>query len=605
MIPATPTFSTRRMVSILHALLPLLAILLCRGVLPAALSNDLVFNALGDELHRTMNRLHIGEMARPYFLEYSLREQQVLELDASFGGIVDRRHERLRFLSIGMRVGDYRLDNSNFIASTPSGVSKLMHSSVPTVVDDDYDALRNQLWLLTDEAYKNALDALSRKKIFLRNSVGEEIVPGFSKAPPYTYILNMPPLPPLTDGEWPALVREVSAVFKKYPAILQSNVHFLQTHARVYYINSDGSRRREPKYRASLMIRAETLAADGQTLTDFVVWHAVGENELPDKAGIMAAARELAEELTRRRTAMVLTMYDGPVLFTDQAAGELLRRLLARNLLGMPPLLVENKSFDILSAQRESAFSGKVGMVVMPEFFDIWDDPTAVSETGRPLIGRYAVDDECVVAQRVPLVEEGVLQGFLLSRTPISAEGRSNGHGRLSASGAVMPKTSNLFLHSRHGRTLEELKSDMLEVCRRRRLPYGLLIRTLEIPGLLRGDDEFDAIAAGREWTFAKPLAVYRVYPDGTMQAVRGLEFAGVTVRTLLDIIAAGNTPYVYNYLDGDSPNLRIGGNPLSGTPCSIVTPALLIDNVELKKSAGRAVKPPMVPRPPLSEPIR
>ena len=53
-------------------------------------------------------------------------------------------------------------------------------------------------------------------------------------------------------------------------------------------------------------------------------------------------------------------------------------------------------------------------MRIMPEIFDVTDDPT------QPLFGHEEVDDEGVPDKPLSLVEKGVLKDFLRTRQPVA-----------------------------------------------------------------------------------------------------------------------------------------------------------------------------------------
>src|SRR5207247_6608726 len=57
-------------------------------------------------------------------------------------------------------------------------------------------------------------------------------------------------------------------------------------------------------------------------------------------------------------------------------------------------------------------------------------DPTMERISGTDLNGYYAFDDDGVAAQRVTVVDKGVLKNFLMSRSPVAGFENSNGHGR-------------------------------------------------------------------------------------------------------------------------------------------------------------------------------
>ena len=72
-----------------------------------------------------------------------------------------------------------------------------------------------------------------------------------------------------------------------------------------------------------------------------------------------------------------------------------------------------------------------MGARVLPDTFDVVDDPTQKEWRGRPLFGSYEVDREGVVPKPLRLIEKGVLKNYLLTRQPVRGYEGSNGRARL------------------------------------------------------------------------------------------------------------------------------------------------------------------------------
>ena len=119
-------------------------------------TNDAVVQrALQDELARSMSDLHLGDESRPYYLGYTIYDLEQASVNATLGALTASHAYRGRILRTDLRVGDPSFDNSNF-----EGGARV--ETVP--IEDDYAALRRELWLRTDEAYKAALETLARKR---------------------------------------------------------------------------------------------------------------------------------------------------------------------------------------------------------------------------------------------------------------------------------------------------------------------------------------------------------------------------------------------------------------------------------------------------------
>src|SRR3954447_12010384 len=172
----------------------LTAALLGAATLPAA--DDAVMKAMRDELARSMKKLQLETLQKPYFIAYRELEQDTCAATASFGALVtaacnppEPGRPRSRNMSVEVRVGDYARDNTNFYAFQlgGSGVVRFTSSGGSNIpIDDNYDEIRRQLWVATDSAYKTALDVYAKKKAALEHRTRTDESPDFSKEQPVT-----------------------------------------------------------------------------------------------------------------------------------------------------------------------------------------------------------------------------------------------------------------------------------------------------------------------------------------------------------------------------------------------------------------------------------
>ena len=141
--------------------------------------------------------------------------------------------------------------------------------------------------------------------------------------------------------------------------------------------------------------------------------------------------------------------YNGPVLFEGKAGPQIFAEVLGQNLaLTRRPASGGGRGGGF----EPSEFDGRLGARVLPDSFEVVDDPTQKEWRGRPLFGSYDVDREGVAAKPLHLVEKGVLKGFLLTRQPVKGFEGSNGRARLPGSyGASTAAISNLFVSSSDG----------------------------------------------------------------------------------------------------------------------------------------------------------
>jgi TldD protein len=529
---------------------------------------DAVLGAMQDELARSVSKLQIKDLDKPYFIEYEVLDADVLSVSASFGGVVYSNRSRSRALSVDVRVGSYDFDND------PMGMPRQV------AIEDDYRALRHEIWLATDAAYRQAVEQLVRKRAFLKNrvSVEDEKVPDFSREEPTVAVAARRALE-IDRARWERQVREWSAIFRQFPAIKQSGVSFQAQLTHKYLVNSEGTRVRRPGLLVTLEAYAATQAADGMWLNHSVPFHALELSELPPPAEISAAIKKMAEELTRLQSAPLFAEnYVGPVLMTGQASAEMFAQLLA------PELCSRRPPVGMSNGEDQSELANRINRLVLPSSVSVFDDPTQQRAADRSLIGAFQVDDQGVAARRVSLVERGVLKNLLLSRRPRKDMPRSNGHGRSGAVGYASAQIGNLFIQATEGKSYDELKQELIRMCKTQSMPYGIIVKHLSTRG-----------GGG----LADPVLAYKVFvEDGREELIRGANTGDLSVRQLRQIEAVGNDSFVHNQIEG-----RGGPGGGMGVGTSVIAPSVLLEELELKKPTGTQQKPLLLTHPYFDKP--
>jgi TldD protein len=525
------------------------------GPAAEAWKSDVVFQALRDELTRSMDQLQLKDLERPYFIEYSVLDSEFFTATATFGALVSSSRGKNRTLLTQVRVGGYEFDNTDFVGPSVSASGM--------VEDNDYVALRRDVWLATDAAYKQAVETLASKRAYVQNRVRKESLPDFSRERPTMAVAPRREFA-INQAEWEKRVRDWSLIFRRYPDVQESSVAFRATLAHRYLINSEGTTVRQPSFFVTVEARAATQAADGMQLRLSVPFYAKSYDGLPTDADIAAGVKKLAESLAELRAAPALeSNYVGPVLLSGSAAATLFSQNLAPELSGQRPSLLEQERSE------GTQFAERVNRRVLPLFLSVRDDPTQTMSGNTPLFGAYEFDDQGVPAQRVSLVEQGILKNFLMSRRPRKDVAQSNGHGRLAGFG-VAAQTGNLFITAAEGKTDAELKAQLIKLCQLQDLEYGVFVKALDGDG--------------------NPALVYKVFAkDGREEPFRGATLGEITVRSLKnEILAAGKDAHVSNRISGR--NFPIG--------YSVVAPSILLEELELKPPTGTQQKPALLTHP-------
>ena len=408
-------------------------VLLCAGVSGARdASDDLIVEAMQDEMDRSMAGLRLPDQPAPYYIAYTIHDTTRTSLTAAVGALMADSTGRSRLLHVEVRVGDYDFDSSHFAtAGRPPGVAVV-------TLDDDYLSLRRRIWMATDAAYKRAVDVYARKKATFQNRVNTDPIPDFSRETPREHLAPAPAPRPV-GASWRDTVRHVSAIFGEMPEIHQAQVSLSVTQGTRYFLNSEGFKTVAPVELATLAVQAQTQAADGMALRNSFTTFGKTLDDLPSRAEATGRARELAANLVELRDAPVGDDYYGPVMLEGQAAGQLLARSLVPLFLSRRPPTRDGVGRGGgrgggggagLGGGRSTPFLRRLGSRVLPESLTVTDTPSLTSYGNAPVPGAYVVDEEGVLAQDVTLVQDGRLMTLLTSRAPQLNLPTSNGHAR-------------------------------------------------------------------------------------------------------------------------------------------------------------------------------
>jgi len=515
---------------------------------------DQVLKAMLAELKRSQEKLQLGEMQRPYYIDYQVSELQDYMADASLGALRTDSSNIGRLVRVVVRIGDYKQD-SYF----GEGVGSL--EIMP--IENNEMALRRQLWLATDKAYKAALSGFTEKLAALKNVEAESDLDDFAKEDPVQSVHDLAKLDVDLD-QWKEIVRHTSDMFRREPALESSDAMF---HFRVlnrYYVNTEGTVTRGGKAIYNFSFEGSTQAGDGMRIDRSQGYVVTRADELPKPEHIEKDAEQLISTFPKLAKAPVIEDdYRGPILFSADASTAVFERLLAHNVLGIRP---DPGNPGRTTGEFASYFKSRV----LPDFLTVVDDPRAKKMDDVTLAGDYDVDDEGVSAHSVTVIDKGVLTNYLVGREPIRDFPHSNGRGRTALAAAPRAQISNLIVKASNALSFEDLKKKLIQMCKDQGRPYGYYVET----------------TGGAQ---VAPRMLWRVYTsDGHMELVRGAVFNQLDTRALrADIIAAGNDKYVYNRSE-----------PL---PSSIVAPSLLFDDLELQRANRAREKLPSYPAPALT----
>lgn len=561
--------------------------------------SDTLLRAMMYEVRRA--RLLVGYGVAPYFVEMSVDDGDNLMLSSSLGASFAPQQGRFRMQMPEVRVGSPALDNTGYLGSDRYTGTRFDSDVISS--DGQLYSLRASFWLGLDRAYKTGVEAIGKKQAALNSYSAQDRLPDFQSAPRVSIVKDLPKIP-FDQTRWDERVRQLSAAFRGMPGILSADAELTWSAGAFYYYNSDASVMRFPDRMAVLKLRATAALEKGGDVYHGLQFVSRDPGGLPADTELKRVAEQTVTELSALAKAPEGEPYTGPVLFEAQASAQLFAEIFGQELtIVRKPVAEKGRDLPL----PESSLENKIGSRVLPTWMSLRDDSTRKEWNGAGLAGFYEADLEGVVPTPVVLVEKGILKSYLTTRQPVKGVGGSNGHARIPGSfGARTARPGNLFVEAAESVPDAQLKQRLMDMVKQQGKPYGLLVRRMDFPSLAHASSVREMAmkqmrSGGGSRLFSAPLLAYRVYADGREELVRGLRFKNLGARLFRDILAAGATPAVFQYIDNGAPMALSGaGSYIVG--CSSVAPAVLFEEMDLEPASDETARPPLVPPPPTAE---
>ncbi len=528
-----------------------------------------LLDVMVSELDRNFRVLKEKADPAPYFLSYAITEDESAVVSATMGALARQSASRSRTLDVSVRVGSRQLDNYR------SARGERVHFTQGSVfpLDDHPVALRHRMWQDTDRVYRLAAERLIKIKTSTQVKVAAEDGSGdFSEEEAARHVEPARRLMFPAD-QWADRARKLSTGFGKYPQILTSGITVLAQQETKYFVNTEGTRIEQGRGFARVIVTASGRADDGMDLGTSDSFEAAGPDGLPDDKTIHRAIEKVSKDLVGLLKAPVAEPFVGPAILSGRASGVFFHEIFGHRIEG-------HRQKDEAEGQT---FTKSLGGPVLPEFLSVVFDPTMRKLGSVDLNGWYQYDDEGVPARPVPLVEQGILKAFLMSRSPVKGFPKSNGHGRKQAGLEAVSRQSNLIVESSKKVPERELRQMLIAEAKKQNKPYGLYFEHV-VGGFTTTQ------RAGLQAFKVIPVVVYRVYPDGRPdELIRGVDIVGTPLASFAKIMATSDQQAVFNgYCGAES----------GSVPVSAVSPAILVSEIEVEKKAKSQDRPPLLPSP-------
>jgi TldD protein len=551
-----------------------LALVLYLHFSPAIHGQDMLMKILDKEMAKVREDFMKKEQP-PYFIDMHIYDIKTSMLQFSSGMLTAQRQSHDRVVTAGMRIGSYASDNTSAIENLRLTDNRLPVYSDKLPFEDDSAALCFSLDRSMEMAYDQTLQQFKTHEKNSTSSSKNETIPAFSVEKPSVYydepVSNQPD--EKAFEAWKEILREVSGSLSSDADIITSDVGLLIMDESIYYLNSEGTRivQNRPQYQLQIIVGIKTQDGGIAPMTRSYVGREI--SVLPSADQLREDVLKLQQLFAAIKKAPLADPYAGPAILSPEAAGVFFHEIFGHRIEGQRM----NSSFD------SQTFLNKVGKQVINEDISVVSDPNQKNFNGMPLFGYYSFDDEGVQAQKVTVVDKGILREFLMSRIPIKGQLHSNGHGRSQLGSAPYSRQSNLFITATGGLSDPALRKLLVKVCKKQGKSYGYYVK--EVFGGFTSTDLFSPQVFN-----ILPTLVYRVYTDGRPdELVRGVSFIGTPLAVFSEIMAAGDDYKVFNGFCGAE-----SGN----VPVSTISPAFLIKKIETQKMPEANIEKPYIPSP-------
>lgn len=522
--------------------------------------DDKLLSVLKEELHREVTEFSKTELP-PYFISYRVSDEANTHIQSSFGSLVQSQQARARFLFTSVRVGDYQFDNTHPMDDGDMGFDDYMGErggAAQLPLDDAKEALQYYIWKATQSGYTQARDLFKQLKNKPAKSESVKI-PDFSKTTAEKFYEQPLKTDWFNKSEWENKVRSYSVPFQGNVDLVSGDVDIQFVNERKYFVSSEGAEIVQNQRYVYLSVSASIRAKGGDIVPLHKTYFAFDPSGLPDDKTVVSDVEKLISKLVELQNAPMAEPYTGPAILDAQVAGVFFHEIFGHRVEG-----------ERLRSEHDSqTFKEKINTNVLNKTLSVTFDPTRKDFNGVPLNGFYLYDDEGVKAQRVAVVEKGILKTFLMSRTPLSPTGVSNGHGRADSNSKPVSRQSNLIVETVKPLTSQDLRKMLIQEAKKQGKPYGYYFK--DVVGGFTTTDRFNPNAFN-----IFPTEVYRIYVDGRPdELVRGVDLIGTPLSMFAEITAAGDKAQIFE---------GFCGAESGSVPVTAISPSLFVRRIETQK---------------------
>ena len=319
----------------------------------AAASPPTLLDILNDELQRNFSVLKQKADPPPYYMSYTVTENESQVLTASLGSLTGKGKLHLRYLDITIRVGTPKLDNYHVV----NGQRARFTTGAILPLDDVPDAIRQKVWLETDRTYRLAARRLIEIKSNAQSKVKQEDdSDDFSIESPSVH-QEPPPVPHYPDEQWSRNLRKWSALLSNTTGILNSSIVLAVERQTKYMVSTEGTRLLHGRTFTNISIGARGKAEDGMDLSAMQDFQSADLTRLPKPEVIEAAVNRVGTDLSK----LAAGSHRGAVRRPGDSVRPRRRRLLPRDFRPSrrgPPPERRDRGPDLHQSRRNAGAAG-------------------------------------------------------------------------------------------------------------------------------------------------------------------------------------------------------------------------------------------------------
>ena len=547
-----------------------LSIIITFFCLVAFSQQETIHKAIQSEINRNLENIHIEGMAKPYYIGANLINSNQLRVRATLGALVTSDEYTYNLICNNrILVGSPEFTNYNYMEMGLMNKAMRVSSSVPNEITEQ--SIKNSFWKAFDQRYKLAAEKYDSKKSALANQViQDDDLLDYASAEKATVHLNEISCE-YNKADLEDIAKKVSAVFLKFPQVRGSFATITGFKANVYFDNNEGSSATYPVTALKLGIEAVIQCKDGSEVRDQLYYYASDEKDFPETTVIINETEQMAKKLVELSTAKKFDIsYDGPVLFTDQAALEIFAQTSAALKAYRKPICGDEGS--VKYTQNKTSLNNRIGTKIANEGISIVSSPSQKQYDNTNLLGHQVFDMEGVVpTKELVLVENGKLKSLFNNRKPTKGLHKSNGHMYISINSREAALAPGVV----------EMKSEITMDDEQLKLQLANMGKEEDL-------EKVYIISKVQQGT-CEPIYAYEYNIEtGEKTLVRDVQLLKPTVNQLKKLKATSGNKKVYNVLFSTK---NVGSFSITGSPASFISyDGLLFKSLSLKKNK-RAIK--------------